>query len=105
MDQDRALGTIPQHPNSEAELREHGAAMVSQALKLAEEERKSIQLMIKLSKRDVVILHPLGVWSGTTLWMQEVVNRFYYSAINAFVYAGQPAERKPDGIIVSSKTE
>jgi len=44
--------------------------------------------LIKLSKRDVVILHPLGVVSGTTLWMQEVVNRFYYSAINAFVYAG-----------------
>ena len=44
--------------------------------------------LIKLSKRDVTILHPLGVWSGTTLWMQEVVNRFYYSAINAFVYAG-----------------
>ena len=44
--------------------------------------------LIKLSKRDVMVLHPLGILSGTTLWMQEVVNRFYYSAINAFVYAG-----------------
>lgn len=46
------------------------------------------QELIRLTKRDVVILHPLGVWAGTTLWMQEVVNRFFYSAINAFVYAG-----------------
>lgn len=46
------------------------------------------QELIRLTKRDVVILHPLGIWAGTTLWMQEVVNRYFYSAINAFVYAG-----------------
>lgn len=44
--------------------------------------------LIRLSKRDVTIMHPLGVWSGTALWMQEVVNRFLYGPINAFVYAG-----------------
>lgn len=44
--------------------------------------------LFKLSRRDVVILHPLGMWAGTSLWMQEVVNRYYYTTINAFVYAG-----------------
>lgn len=46
------------------------------------------QELIRLTRRDIVILHPLGVWAGTRLWMQEIVNRFYYSAINAYVYAG-----------------
>ena len=46
------------------------------------------QELIRLTKRDVVVLHPLGVFSGTTLWMQEIVNRFFYAPINAFVYAG-----------------
>ncbi len=44
--------------------------------------------LIRMTKRDVVVLHPLGIWSGTSLWMQEVINRFFYSAINAFVYFG-----------------
>jgi len=44
--------------------------------------------LIRMTKRDVVVLHPLGIWSGSSLWMQEVVNRFFYSAINAFVYLG-----------------
>ena len=46
------------------------------------------QELIRLTKRDIVVLHPLGVVAGTTLWMQEVVNRFFYAPINAFVYAG-----------------
>jgi len=74
VDQDRALGTIPQHPNSEAELREHGAAMVSQSLKLAEEERKSVQLMIKLFKRVplafLAILLPLIIYTANFLARQ-----------------------------------
>jgi methyl-accepting chemotaxis protein len=41
-----------------------------------------------LTRREVVVLHPLGLWSGTALWMQEIVHRFAYSAINAFVYFG-----------------
>ncbi len=44
--------------------------------------------LIRTTKRDVVVLHPLGVFSGTALWMQEVVNRHFYAAINAFVYFG-----------------
>ena len=44
--------------------------------------------LVRLTKRDVVVLHPLGVWNGTSLWMQEIVNRYFYAAINAFVYLG-----------------
>lgn len=44
--------------------------------------------LVRLTKRDVVIMHPLGIWNGTSLWMQEVVNRYFYAAINAFVYFG-----------------
>lgn len=42
----------------------------------------------RYSNHEVTVLHPLGIWSGTSLWMQEVVNRFYYSTINSFVYFG-----------------
>lgn len=44
--------------------------------------------LIRTTKRDVVVLHPLGVFSGTALWMQEIVSRHFYAAINAFVYFG-----------------
>lgn len=44
--------------------------------------------LIRTTKRDVVVLHPLGLVSGTALWMQEVVSRYFYTAINAFVYFG-----------------
>lgn len=44
--------------------------------------------LFRLTRREAVVLHPLGVWAGTVLWMQEVVNRYYYSSINAFVYFG-----------------
>lgn len=44
--------------------------------------------LFRTVNRDVTILHPLGIISGTSLWMQEIVNRFYYAPINAFVYMG-----------------
>ncbi|HBB25713.1 MAG TPA: hypothetical protein DCZ59_05555 [Bacteroidetes bacterium] len=44
--------------------------------------------LFRTVNRDVTILHPLGLLSGTSLWMQEIVNRFYYAPINAFVYVG-----------------
>ncbi len=74
MDRDRPPGTIPQHPNSEAELREHGAAMVSQALDLAERERKSVNLMLNLFKRLPLvfsaILLPLIIYTASFLARQ-----------------------------------
>jgi hypothetical protein len=44
--------------------------------------------LIRLTKRDVVVLHPLGVWAGTSLWMQEIINRHFYAPVNAVVYLG-----------------
>jgi signal transduction histidine kinase len=74
LDTDRVPGTIPQHPRIESELREHGAAMVSQSLKLAEEERKSVALMLKLSKRlplsFLAVLLPLIIYTANFLARQ-----------------------------------
>jgi hypothetical protein len=42
----------------------------------------------KYTKSGFTLLHPLGFWAGTSLWMEEIVNRFYYSTINSFVYLG-----------------
>ncbi len=42
----------------------------------------------RVTKREVQILHPLGFFSGTALWLEEIVNRFYFSTINSFVYLG-----------------
>lgn len=42
----------------------------------------------KYSNKEINVIHPLGFFSGTGLWMQEVVNRFYFSTINSFVYFG-----------------
>ncbi|MFA6569902.1 MAG: hypothetical protein WCT77_01560 [Bacteroidota bacterium] len=39
-------------------------------------------------KKEVTVLHPLGLFSGTGLWLEEIVNRYYYSTFNAFVYFG-----------------
>jgi hypothetical protein len=44
--------------------------------------------LFRTVNRDVTVLHPLGLLGGTSLWMQEIVNRFYYAPINAFVYMG-----------------
>jgi hypothetical protein len=42
----------------------------------------------RYTKKDVTVLHSLGFFSGTGLWMEEIVNRFYFSSINSFVYFG-----------------
>lgn len=44
--------------------------------------------LFRYSKSDVTVLHPLGAISGTALWLEEIVNRYYYSTINSFVYFG-----------------
>lgn len=44
--------------------------------------------LISLTRRDVVVLHPLGIWAGTSLCMQEIVNRHFYAPVNAIVYLG-----------------
>jgi hypothetical protein len=42
----------------------------------------------KFSGKNMKVLYPLGFFGGTSIWMQEVVNRFYFSTINSFVYFG-----------------
>ncbi len=42
----------------------------------------------RYSKRQVTIIHALGLFRGTSLFLQEIVNRFYFSTINSLVYLG-----------------
>jgi hypothetical protein len=42
----------------------------------------------RYSKRQVTVIHALGLFRGTSLWLQEVINRFYFSTINSLVYLG-----------------
>ncbi|MFN8358569.1 MAG: hypothetical protein U0264_01520 [Candidatus Kapaibacterium sp.] len=44
--------------------------------------------LYRFADAEVTVLHPLGIFSGTGLWMEEIVNRFYFSTINSFVYFG-----------------
>jgi len=44
--------------------------------------------IFKYVNQEVTIIHPLGFFVGTSLWMEEIVNRFYFSTINSFVYLG-----------------
>jgi methyl-accepting chemotaxis protein len=45
----------------------------------------------RYSKRQVTIIHSLGLFRGTSLFLQEIVNRFYFSTINSLVYLGAAA--------------
>lgn len=42
----------------------------------------------KFTNDEVQIIHSLGFWRGTAIWLEEIVNRFYFSTINSFVYFG-----------------
>jgi hypothetical protein len=42
----------------------------------------------KFTNTEVNILHSLGFFGGTGLWLEEIVNRYYFSTINSFVYFG-----------------
>ena len=42
----------------------------------------------KIASTEATITHPLGFFSGTALWLEEIVNRYYFSTINSFVYLG-----------------
>ncbi|MBS1536838.1 MAG: hypothetical protein JST20_03715 [Bacteroidetes bacterium] len=67
----------------------------------------------RYTQSEVTVLHPLGIVSGTSLWMEEIVNRFYFSTINSFVYFGAAIllvsvgfrriyEDLPDSIVIGS---
>lgn len=38
--------------------------------------------------QEVNITHKLGILRGTSIWLEEIVNRYYFSTINSFVYFG-----------------
>jgi len=42
----------------------------------------------RYSRFQVTAIHSLGIFRGTSLWMREIVNRFYFSTINSLVYLG-----------------
>ncbi len=42
----------------------------------------------KYVKDEITVTHPLGFFKGTSLWMEEIINRHYFSTINSFVYFG-----------------
>lgn len=42
----------------------------------------------KYSSVGAEIAMPLGFFKGTALWLEEIVNRFYFSTVNSFVYFG-----------------
>jgi len=42
----------------------------------------------KYSSLDIKIEHNLGFFRGTWLWMEEIINRYFFSTINSFVYFG-----------------
>jgi hypothetical protein len=66
-----------------------------------EKQRSAIPLLIvlwkiaafekqlnKYSSEETTVQMPLGFFSGTVLWMEEIVNRYYFSTVNSFVYFG-----------------
>ncbi len=46
------------------------------------------QDLSKYTKQKVSVNHKLGFFRGTGLWMEEIINRNYFSTINSFVYLG-----------------
>jgi hypothetical protein len=44
--------------------------------------------LAKHSSQEAIVVHPLGFFAGTALWLEEIVNRYYFSTINSFVYLG-----------------
>ena len=40
------------------------------------------------SNKDITILHKIGIFKGTSIWMEEIVNRFFFSSVLSLVYFG-----------------
>ena len=38
--------------------------------------------------KNIVLMHKLGLLRGTVIWLEEIVNRYYFSTIHSFVYLG-----------------
>ncbi len=46
------------------------------------------ELSTVLPELQFTIAEPLGILRGTGVWLQEIVNRYYYPQVNAMVYFG-----------------
>jgi hypothetical protein len=66
------------------EKQQTGFATLALLWRICTRERE----IFKFVNQDVTIAHPLGFFSGTALWMEEILNRYYFSTINSFVYLG-----------------
>lgn len=44
--------------------------------------------IFRYSRYQATVVHSLGFLSGSSLWLQEIVNRFNYATINSLVYFG-----------------
>jgi hypothetical protein len=44
--------------------------------------------IFRYSRFQVTAIHSLGFFAGSSLWMREIINRFYFSTINSLVYLG-----------------
>lgn len=40
------------------------------------------------TNQDVTILHKIGFFRGTAIWMEEIINRFFFSSVLSLVYFG-----------------
>lgn len=40
------------------------------------------------SSKDVDIQHKVGILNGFSIWMEEIINRFFFSSVLSFVYFG-----------------
>lgn len=41
-----------------------------------------------ISNKDISILHKIGFLKGSAVWMEEIVNRFFFSSVLSLVYFG-----------------
>ena len=44
--------------------------------------------LMRYGRNDITIVHALGFFAGVSLWLQEIVNRFYFSTVSSLVYLG-----------------
>jgi len=61
-----------------------GIAVLYTLLKICLFERN----LTKYLGEDISVTYPLGFINGMALWMEEVVNRFYFPVVNSLVYFG-----------------
>lgn len=62
----------------------NGLSVLFTCWRLCTHERE----LFRYSSEEITVRHTLGTFAGTAVWLEEIVNRYYYSTINSFVYFG-----------------